>query len=505
MSIFQRAAHALTATLLSSLPLAAAAVPVIEFYNTGLDNYFITADPIEVAAIDRGSAGPGWIRTGGTFDAGGASPVCRFYGSISPGPNSHFYTVLPDECESLKQLQAVTPASQKRWNFESLDFVTTAPGPGGACPAGKLPIYRAYNDGFGRGVDSNHRITADQVALQQVVNRGWRNEGVVMCAPGPLAAANCAALRSGTYRIVTPTANASVRTLTAVLDATTMTFRFSDGRTDTWSADGPCKFVQAGVNRFVVSPSGLAVWTSAYFGSGIKVSLMFPEQTIQAGELEGTWNTLAFGRDDDSRPYDLGSFMIAFSPSGSITTASECVLLAPCSPLAGPFPTFVNSVSGGLVATDEADTRIYAFRAPSGDLMFVWVESNLLLMVGSRTRTIPAPTVGTVNSFSNLTISPNGTPSALSDGGFTITAVDTSAKTYTRVSTMDGHPETLNYNKPRDGLSYRAAATAPTSSGGTVNVSETYFLGLPGSGLTVFGRPTNATVNAFYGFSVASP
>jgi len=36
---------------------------VVEFYNTNLDHYFITADPNEAAQIDGGSAGPGWSRT----------------------------------------------------------------------------------------------------------------------------------------------------------------------------------------------------------------------------------------------------------------------------------------------------------------------------------------------------------------------------------------------------------------------------------------------------------
>ena len=167
----------------------ALAAEVIEFHNANLDNYFITADLVEAAAIDGGAAGPGWSRTGFNFSAGGPTPVCRFYGSITPGPNSHFYTALPDECAALKQLQASTPATEKRWNFESLDFVTTVPA-GGACPAGTIPVYRAYNGGFARGIDSNHRITTSQVALQQVVNRGWSNEGVVMCAPSSAPVSN---------------------------------------------------------------------------------------------------------------------------------------------------------------------------------------------------------------------------------------------------------------------------------------------------------------------------
>jgi hypothetical protein len=40
---------------------------VVEFYNTTLDNYFITADAGEASAIDTGMAGPGWARTGNSF------------------------------------------------------------------------------------------------------------------------------------------------------------------------------------------------------------------------------------------------------------------------------------------------------------------------------------------------------------------------------------------------------------------------------------------------------
>ena len=506
VSFRQRVEGTLAATLLALVPLAVGAAPVIEFYNTTLDNYFITAEPIEVAAIDGGSAGPGWIRTGSTFDAGGSSPVCRFYGSISPGPNSHFYTVLPEECEALKQLQATTPSSQKRWNFESLDFVTGAPGAGGACPVGTIAVYRAYNDGFGRGVDSNHRITADPAAIQQVVNRGWRDEGVVMCAPGPQSAAGCPALRSGTYRIVTPTANGSVRAITAVLNAATMTFTFSDGRTGTWTAEGPCKYQQAGVNRFAVAPSGVAVWTSAFFGAGIKMSVMFPEQTIQVAELEGTWNALNFLRDTDTAPYDVQSAMLAFSAAGAIVAASECVLQAPCAPLEGPFPAFVKDPAGGFTITGEPEDRLFAYRAISGDLTFIWVEGNSMLMMATRTRVIPPPIVGAVTAFFNLTVSANGTAgNNFADGGFTITGVDSVARETTRVSTIDGHTEVIRYNHPRDGLSYRAATTATTSGGGTVNVTESYLMGLPGTGLTVFGRPSSPGVNALYGFSVTAP
>jgi hypothetical protein len=76
-------------------------------------------------------------------------------------------------------------ASMPSWRFESLDFGTTVP-TAGACPAGTVPVYRAYNNGSARGIASNHRITTNRTAIEQAVGRGWIDEGVVMCAPGSL-------------------------------------------------------------------------------------------------------------------------------------------------------------------------------------------------------------------------------------------------------------------------------------------------------------------------------
>ena len=154
---------------------------VVEYYFAAMDQYFITASGSDQALLDSGVA-PGWSRTGEWFKQGGSTPVCRFYGSVSPGPNSHFYTAIQSECDLLRSLQASTPATQQRLNFESLDFTTT-PAVNGTCVAGTIPVYRAYNNGAARGIDGNHRFTTSASSIAQVVARGWVNEGVVMCAP----------------------------------------------------------------------------------------------------------------------------------------------------------------------------------------------------------------------------------------------------------------------------------------------------------------------------------
>ncbi len=158
---------------------------VVEYFNADLAHFFITADAGEQGFIDSGAVGR-WLRTGTSYASSGTTQVCRFYGNgaINPatsklyGPNSHVYIAEPGECANLK---SIFDAKAKSWSFESLDFRTTIAS-GGNCAAGTLPIYRAYNNGFAKGEDSNHRITSDLAAYQQLIGIGWSAEGVVMCA-----------------------------------------------------------------------------------------------------------------------------------------------------------------------------------------------------------------------------------------------------------------------------------------------------------------------------------
>jgi hypothetical protein len=166
-------------------------VDTADFPGSPGGHFFYTLDGSpESAMVDSGAVG-NWKRTGQSFGIGGPDAVCRFYGSQEPGPNSHFYTIDPDECSSLALLQAYpTPRTTPQWNFEGLAFRETraiVQGTIRTCPADTVPIYRAYNNAYHGGVknpwDSNHRLSADAAAINALVNDyGWTNEGVVMCA-----------------------------------------------------------------------------------------------------------------------------------------------------------------------------------------------------------------------------------------------------------------------------------------------------------------------------------
>jgi hypothetical protein len=171
-------------------------VDVVEFYQPDLDHYFITAAEEEISAIEQGAAGPGWVRTGEQFTAwnlGGSidgdrrqlADVCRFYGSLKPGPNSHFYTASASECKFLMDLRYLTPDGKPRWHFEGYVFTVPPAAPNSEipCPVNAVPVYRAYNNGFDLGIDSNHRYMIDPDLVDEMVEKGWIDEGVAFCSP----------------------------------------------------------------------------------------------------------------------------------------------------------------------------------------------------------------------------------------------------------------------------------------------------------------------------------
>jgi len=163
-------------------------VTVYEFYAPSLDHYFRTANVEEANAL-KNDPSLGWQATGGDFKAyarndhpSTSQPVCRFYGSLAPGPNSHFYTADAAECAQLKALQASTPASEPRWNYEEIAFTIDVP-VNGVCPqSAPVAVYRAYNQRALEN-DSNHRYTTVLATYQQMIADGWTGEGVTMCAP----------------------------------------------------------------------------------------------------------------------------------------------------------------------------------------------------------------------------------------------------------------------------------------------------------------------------------
>jgi hypothetical protein len=239
----------------SSGPLRAAIVAAVEYYDAALDHYFVTSLPEEIAALDGGQF-PGWSRTGLSFNVYtpgsavvGSTPVCRFYGSPAAGLDSHFYSASPIECQLVQQ------RFPGIWLLESSDvFEVFLPNlTTGQCPAGSIPIYRAWN----QRVDSNHRYTTDLGVLQSMIAKGYVAEGyggpvpTAMCSPtvGGGATPVCAPSASDTAPYV-----GTMITLFATCTGNPTSFAWTNcpsggGRCDvTSNASGTITYTVAGTN-----------------------------------------------------------------------------------------------------------------------------------------------------------------------------------------------------------------------------------------------------------------
>ncbi|MDQ6621558.1 MAG: hypothetical protein M3Z31_18005 [Pseudomonadota bacterium] len=147
----------------------------VEFYHSGLDRYFVSADAGEVALLDDGGMG-GWARTGLEFAVvdpdqiamAGANPVCRLYASVAGAEDLHFLSASPDECA-----QAIANAPDV-WVLESQNafgaFLPDART--GGCPDNTVPLYRSFTPQRG-----DHRYTTDAKVQISMIEQGWLAEG----------------------------------------------------------------------------------------------------------------------------------------------------------------------------------------------------------------------------------------------------------------------------------------------------------------------------------------
>ena len=159
----------------------------IEYYNAALDHYFITASAPDIDALDSGRLA-GWTRTMNAIRvyprplSERDHPVCRFYIPPSDG-DSHFFSASMDECEAVRtrfpNFTLESPAA----------FFIKVPDPAtGTCPPPddreflSVPVYRLWN----QRPDSNHRYTDSERIRDEMVQRGYVNEGVVMCYWGSI-------------------------------------------------------------------------------------------------------------------------------------------------------------------------------------------------------------------------------------------------------------------------------------------------------------------------------
>ena len=169
---------------------AGTTVTVVEYFDALTGRFFMTADPLELQALDVAGLESPKVRTGLQFDALPADV---------------------DTCETRSSGLVVCAASVVRFNYTPFDWFFYSPnlaertqlnapgsgfidrgvafkaflpdGPGDTCTQGRVPVYRSYRN-------QNHRFPADLATHQGRVTTGSEDEGVTFCAEaariGPL-------------------------------------------------------------------------------------------------------------------------------------------------------------------------------------------------------------------------------------------------------------------------------------------------------------------------------
>ncbi|MFT3819061.1 MAG: hypothetical protein QM750_15705 [Rubrivivax sp.] len=276
-------------------------------------------------------------------------------------------------------------------------------------------------------------------------------------------AANCASLRSGSYRII--------------------------------------ELNQPGAGG---GQNGFATDTITIDATALKGTDKDGSFSFTPAELAGDWNSMSFDRVADNDPDTVQTLTLTASATGTWSNITVCSSLASgCRNPTTGLPKMVADGSGGfyLQGSDWRD-RLYAYRAGGGELLLISQTGSGKVGFSTRkvARTLPA--VGEVSESWNLGIVPSGTatasftvPGAVSQSKSTVASLGSGQ--YVRNAVTDfatgvTQPETIAINQPRDGYGHRVAASGVARSDGTTaNVGEWFVLTLRGMGISAVGFPAS--------------
>ncbi len=321
-------------------------------------------------------------------------------------------------------------------------------------------------------------------------------------------ASNCAALRSGRYRVVVPKALAGAGNVSAGyfdLDASTLGIVNDDLSTDTLVSAGACRYTASGGAEVAVSQAGVIV-LRAPDNSGLHMGIAFPEQSHAVAELAGDWNKLGFQRNGANTAYVADSASVTLDASGVATAISYCADVKTCTTPVGPTITISLNSAGGFTRTfaDGSTDRAFAYRAGGGELMLVTIATDGSAGFWTHQRNFIYPVAGaTTTSWDFEANNQLLSFTAANTSTAVIVSVDTVAGTFLRNNSTGTpgvtRPETMYANNPRPGYRFRAGTPVTASDGSTQTPRAQYTLQLRGMGVTPVAYP------AAFGLSVAPP
>ena len=324
----------------------------------------------------------------------------------------------------------------------------------------------------------------------------------VVAAPLAASAADCAWLKSGKYRLISRTeTDPKLRFDTLQINATALSVTDAENVVKPITSDGSCQFnlndpVTDVTAKFLVSSGGMVVVhaQSNTVASDRVLFVAVPEQTLPVAEFAGTWNFAWW------RASVASNEIITVDATGQVTSGS------------GPFGKFVPNASGGFDVAENGVVvaRVFLYKTLAGRKVVLALDAdntnaaNTLGIAVPMTPLPALPAVGTVSAFRNFQINGNDPLSPLTEDSNTVTASDSNAKTVTRLQASNSSVDTITYDKPRDGLRYRAGNSC-TINNAPFNCAEMVQLPLQGMGINLSLSAAPQPTQQFYEFTVIKP
>ena len=306
----------------------------------------------------------------------------------------------------------------------------------------------------------------------------------------------CKGFRTGTYRVIEPAATTQVIDIT--FNAATLEAITPNG-TEQMTAAG-CLLTGASGVKVAMGPQSAGAMRT----SSATMGAVFPKQDLALADLAGTWNYVQRFKRSPSTTYQVAWGEVIFGADGKASSGTNCDSTGCKSMPANELPSFVEQADGGFTGQDGM--RLYGFRAASGAFAAVGLPAvggdQGEFLVARRGSAVTLPAVGDTFSRYDLGVYANNTvDAAFSSDTFTITAVDTVAKTYTRRRSSDCRQDTLAIGQPYAQMFQRGTSTSSTCS----NASPTAINVVSVVGLTPAGlgfAPYVSAANNMLGVSV---
>jgi hypothetical protein len=268
----------------------------------------------------------------------------------------------------------------------------------------------------------------------------------------------------------------TVQTRTVSIDAANLTTNLGSGNA-TLTSVANCRYTASTGESLVVSSAGVGLVLKSGV-AGKQLGMMFPEQTLAASNLAGTWNTIDYSLNVGGTAYVLGASVATINTSGQVTLLTDCSGLAACAPSSSAQGTFTANAAGGFnyIVTGASEVpHAFFYRATNGSMAMVMLTASGIIF-GAPQNTQAMPAVNSVSNFWDLTLNTLGLAQTtdFTDSSTTVTSINTTVGSFTRKRASDGRTDTIILNTPRTGMRYRVPGSSVLDNGTTVAVSENF-------------------------------